>query len=67
MMAERDSWLRRIDGFCARLNAGMTAVAVALAIVVTVQLTARVGMIFESVQQQLADQVDPAQLTPVLN
>lgn len=34
--------LKSIDGFCARLNAGLLAVAVVLAVLVAAELTVRV-------------------------
>jgi hypothetical protein len=37
-----DGLLKNIDGFCARLNAGLTAVAVVLTILVAAELTVRI-------------------------
>ena len=47
-------WFRRIDALCARLNAGLTAVAVALSIVFAIVLTVRASVMLDDVQQQLA-------------
>lgn len=43
--------IKSIDAFCARLNAGLAAVAVVLLILVAAQLTVRMPDLF----QQLAD------------
>ena len=43
--------LKSIDAFCARLNAGLTAVAVVLLILVAAELTVRMPDLF----QQMAD------------
>jgi hypothetical protein len=39
--------LKNIDAFCARLNAGLAAVAVVLTILVAAQLTVRMPDLFE--------------------
>lgn len=54
--------IKSIDAFCARLNAGLTAVAVVLLILVAAQLTVRMPDLF----QQLADaqNADVAATTP---
>ena len=39
--------LKSIDGFCARLNAGLAAVAVVLTILVAAQLTVRMPELFQ--------------------
>jgi len=39
--------LKSIDAFCARLNAGLAAVAVVLTILVAAQLTARMPDLFQ--------------------
>jgi hypothetical protein len=39
--------LKNIDAFCARLNAGLAAVAVVLSILVAAQLTVRMPDLFE--------------------
>lgn len=40
-MKELNTFLRRIDRYCARLNAGLAAVAIVLAVVASAQLTVR--------------------------
>jgi len=61
------AWFRRLDGFCARLNSGLAAVAVALTVLVVVQLTVRAETALNDAQQQLAAQGDYALLTPAVN
>ena len=51
--------LKSIDAFCARLNAGLTAVAVVLMILVAAQLTVRIPDMF----QQLAQAQDASMAT----
>ena len=51
MVGEMTALIKSIDAFCARLNAGLTAVAVVLLILVAAQLTVRMPDLF----QQLAD------------
>lgn len=43
--------LKSIDAFCARLNAGLTAVAVVLMILVAAQLTVRMPDLFQQIAQ----------------
>lgn len=38
-------WLTRIDRICGQLNAGLTAVAVALSILLAIQLTVRAAIV----------------------
>lgn len=51
--------LKSIDSFCARLNAGLAAVAVVLMILVAAQLTVRIPDLF----QQLAQAQDATMAT----
>lgn len=53
--------LKSIDAFCARLNAGLAAVAVVLMILVAAQLTVRIPDLF----QQLAQAQDATIATEV--
>jgi hypothetical protein len=39
--------LKSVDGFCARLNAGLAAVAVVLTILVAAELTVRIPDIYQ--------------------
>lgn len=39
--------LKNIDGFCARLNAGLAAVAVVLTILVAAELTVRIPDLYQ--------------------
>ncbi|HLI21654.1 MAG TPA: hypothetical protein VKV32_11080 [Stellaceae bacterium] len=52
--------LKSIDAFCARLNAGLAAVAVVLLIIVAAQLTVRMPDLF----QQLAQAQDTDMAAP---
>jgi hypothetical protein len=61
------AWFRRLDGFCARLNSGLAAVAVALTVLVVVQLTIHAETTLDDAQQQLAAQGDAGFLSPVVN
>jgi hypothetical protein len=61
------AWIRRIEGLCARLNAGLTAVAVVLTVVFTVQSTIRAAITLNDAQQQLAAYVDETLLSSITN
>lgn len=45
-MMKSVEWITRVDRLCARLNSGLTAVAVALSILLAVQLTVRAATTF---------------------
>ena len=52
-MSKRFRWLLYVDQFCARLNAGLSAMAVVLATIVIVQLTMHTGAMLDENQQWL--------------
>ena len=42
-----DALVKQLDGFCARLNAGLTAVAVVLTVLVAAELTVRLPDLYQ--------------------
>lgn len=52
-MSKRFRWLLYVDQFCARLNAGLSAMAVVLAAIVIVQMTMHAGATLDEDQQWL--------------
>lgn len=47
------TFLRQVDSFCAKLNAGLMAVALVLAVLVAAAVTTRMPKILKTVQQAM--------------
>lgn len=61
------AWFRRVDRLCAQLNAGLAAVAIALSVVLAIQLTARASILLGDAQAQIAMHGDYTVLTAATN
>jgi hypothetical protein len=68
MEGKMTALIKSIDAFCARLNAGLTAVAVVLLILVAAQLTVRMPDLFQDLATaQNADVAATTNAAPVAN